>query len=209
MCAPPASGGSDTVVDEEEETPSDSVLLFRMIQGDESAYRLLIRRYSVIAYRVALLTTESTADAEEAAASAIFELWRKRAKVRIVEDSIRPWLLKTVSYMAKNQIRGRLRYQQMLRSVRQESDYPDHADEVAQALDGLHVAAEVREALASLDAKHAAVVVLCVVEEMSIREAAVFLAVPEGTVKSRLSRAKVSLRSTLRRYAPGAGGVEA
>lgn len=54
-----------------------------------------------------------------------------------------------------------------------------------------------RRALASLSGDHRAVVVLRLFHEMSTRETAMALDIPEGTVKSRLARALDQLRSSL------------
>jgi RNA polymerase sigma factor, sigma-70 family len=192
-----------------EHSPSDGELFLRLSHGDEAAYRLLIRRHEMAAYHVALLLVRSVHDAEEVVGITLFELWRKRKKVRIVEGSILPWLLTVVSYTAKNHIRGHLRYQRLLRKIPYEDDVPDHADEVAFAIDALEISAEVQQALAELDSNHANVLVLCVVHELSMKDAAVVLGLSEGTVKSRLSRAKAKLRTRLAHLEPRTSGAEA
>jgi RNA polymerase sigma-70 factor (ECF subfamily) len=56
---------------------------------------------------------------------------------------------------------------------------------------------QLQEAFAGLSPEHQAVLVLRVVEELSYDEIARALRVPAGTVMSRLSRARVELRSRL------------
>lgn len=153
-------------------------------------------------FRLSLVLMQSTWDAEEVAATAFFELWRKRARIRIVDGSVLPWLLATTSYVAKNSQRSRRRYQRLLHRIPYDEDVPDHADEVARAMDSLKISQHVRDALLQLNQREASAVVLCVVHELPIAEAAVVLGVPEGTVKSRLSRVKARLRGELQQYAP-------
>jgi len=147
---------------------------------------------------------QSTWDAEEVAATAFFELWRKREKVRVVDGSVLPWLLATTSFAAKNSHRARRRYQRLLNRIPHDGDVPDHADDVARAMDSMKISQSVREALVQLNPREASVVILCVIQELPLAEAAVVLGVPEGTVKSRLSRVKSRLRGTLHEYAPTA-----
>jgi RNA polymerase sigma-70 factor (ECF subfamily) len=61
----------------------------------------------------------------------------------------------------------------------------------------LQEAVEIREALAALPIEQRAVLLLCVVEGFTCREAAEILNVPIGTVMSRLSRARQELRTSL------------
>ncbi len=181
---------------------TDEELIFRVSGGDEAAYRHLFRRHERAAYRVALLLTHSPWDAEEVVASAFLELWRKRDEVRLVEDSVLPWLLTVVSFVAKNQQRGTVRYRRLLAKAPHSGHSPDHADEVARTVDALRVSAAVQEALAELNARESSIVLLCVVQELTTRDAALALGIPEGTVKSRLSRLKARLRSRLSPYGP-------
>ena len=67
---------------------------------------------------------------------------------------------------------------------------PDHADGVADDLDNRERDRRVRDAFNTLSTADQNVITLCVLEELSLAEAARALGVPLGTVKSRLSRAK-------------------
>ncbi len=183
-------------------TPHDGELLFRLSRGDEPAYRMLHDRHQAPVWRMSLVLMRTTWDAEEVAATAFFELWRKREKVRVVDGSVLPWLLATTSFAAKNSLRSRRRYQRLLSRIPHDGDVPDHADEVAQAMESLKISSDVREALLHLNQRDASVIILCVIQELPASEAAVVLGIPEGTVKSRLSRVKTRLRGTLHEYAP-------
>jgi RNA polymerase sigma factor (sigma-70 family) len=182
--------------------PDDGELLYRLSRGDEPAYRLLHNRHQAPVFRTSLVLMRTTWDAEEVAATAFFELWRKRDKVRVVDGSVLPWLLATTSFAAKNSQRARRRYNRLLSQIPRESDVPDHADDVAHAMDALKISHKVREALQQLNSRDASVVILCMLHELPIAEAAVALGIPQGTVKSRLHRVKVRLRGTLDEYAP-------
>jgi RNA polymerase sigma-70 factor (ECF subfamily) len=89
-----------------------------------------------------------------------------------------------------------------LRSRRRES--ADGADEAEQVADG-SVASEdlkvqamsVQAAMAALPSDQRVVVALVLVDGMSYQEAAELLGIPEGTLTSRLSRARATLLSKL------------
>lgn len=61
-----------------------------------------------------------------------------------------------------------------------------------------HASAEIREALDALPIEQRSVLLLCVVEGFTSREAADILDLPIGTVMSRLGRARQELREKLR-----------
>jgi len=63
---------------------------------------------------------------------------------------------------------------------------------------------EIRRALEQLPVAHREIVLLCDVEEMSYKEIAELVGIPIGTVMSRLSRARRTMRSLLRERVHGA-----
>jgi RNA polymerase sigma-70 factor (ECF subfamily) len=67
----------------------------RASAGDGEAFGLLFDAHHVRVYRHALKLTGSVHDAEEVLAGAFLELWRRRTSVRLVGDSVLPWLLVT------------------------------------------------------------------------------------------------------------------
>lgn len=180
--------------------PTDADLLHRIVSGDERAFRALFRRHERACYRVALSMVGTSWDAEEVVGAAFAALWRKRTSVRVVDNSVLPWLVAAVSYASKNQLRGMRRYRRLVAHIPHGLDHPDHADEVARVVDSIRIASDVQQVLAQLNARDAAVVMLCLVQELPVYDVAVVLGVPEGTVKSRLSRAKAKLRRGLARY---------
>jgi RNA polymerase sigma factor (sigma-70 family) len=177
---------------------TDVELLALSAGGDESAFRIIFRRHETAAYGLAMNMVRSPVDAEEVVGSAFFELWRGRDRVRFVDGSARPWLMVTVSHICRNQRRGRARYARLLAKVPPPESVPDHADEIARVLDAQREATEIRAALVDLREGEAAVVILCMLEEIPVPEAARLLGIPVGTAKSRLSRAKARMNGQLR-----------
>lgn len=132
-------------------------------------------------------------DAEDVTAATFLEAWRRRESVRVVDGSVIGWLLVTANYLARNLERSRRRYRALLEQMREFEESPDPADDVARRLDSQSMAARVHDALARLSKRDQDIITLCVIQQLSTADAAAVLAVPPGTVKSRLSRAKQRL----------------
>ncbi|WP_050901731.1 RNA polymerase sigma factor [Microbacterium testaceum] len=164
----------------------DAGLWARVLGGDELALAALFDRYDGRLFRHASRLLTHREDAKDAVTVAFFELWRKRASVRLVEGSPLPWLLNTVAHCARNLERSGRRYRALL----------DRAP-VSVAASHDHDDSDVMAALRRLPEREQAVMVLAVLEGYSEREVAQALGIPAGTVKSRLARAKARLRGEL------------
>jgi RNA polymerase sigma factor (sigma-70 family) len=165
----------------------DAGLWVRVVRGDEQALAALFDRYEGRLFRQASRLLTHREDAKDAVTVAFFELWRKRASVRVVDGSPLPWLLTTVAHCARNIERSGRRYRALLdRAPAAETVSPTGHDESG-----------VLAALKRLPEREQAVVVLSVLDGYSEREVAQALGVAAGTVKSRLSRAKAKLRGEL------------
>jgi RNA polymerase sigma-70 factor (ECF subfamily) len=81
-------------------------------------------------------------------------------------------------------------------AVRRESRLPDAPPSIVRPM--LQEAVEIAEALEALPLEQRGVLLLCVVEGFTCREAAGILDMPIGTVMSRLSRAREELRRSLK-----------
>lgn len=161
--------------------------------GDGPAFASLFDRHRDRVFGHALRLVRERHDAEDVTAVVFLEAWRKRESVRLVEGSIIGWLLVTTNYAVRNHTRGLRRYRAALAKLPAPSPQADHAPAVDDSLDGAGRARQVREAFAQLSARDQDVITLCVLEELTTAQAADALGVPEGTVKSRLSRARARL----------------
>ena len=130
-----------------------------------------------------------TADADDIVSIAFLEAWRRADAVRFVDGSMLPWLLVTATNTARNLARSGRRYHTMLNRLpvdRHEGDrFTDTFD------------SEAHDALRGLSTADQRILTLCVLEDMSEKDAATVLGIPFGTVKSRLSRAKRRLATSL------------
>jgi RNA polymerase sigma factor (sigma-70 family) len=175
--------------------PTDDGELFARAQrGDSAAYEEIVRRYQQVAFRTAYVITSSAADAEDAAQEGFVKAYRALASFRAGADP-RPWLLRIVANEARNRVRstGR-RHQLELRLA--EGFRPGGA---APSPEAATVAAEDRRQLLSmvneLGEEDRMVSASRYFLELSGEETAAALGIPEGTVKSRLSRALARLRT--------------
>jgi RNA polymerase sigma-70 factor (ECF subfamily) len=174
---------------------TDEDLVERARRGNADAYDEIVERYTQMAFRTAYLVTGSAADAEEAVQDAFVKAHRALARFR-AGASFRPWLLRIVGNEARNRRRAAGRRAVVeLRAARLELAGPMDDPETA-----VDAAADRRALLAALEAlpeDHRLVVTCRYLLQLSVEETSAALAIPEGTVKSRLARALDRLRELL------------
>lgn len=169
--------------------PTDQTLWRRVIAGDGDSFGVIFDRHRSRVRRHTHGLVPDPEDAEDVVAIVFLEAWRRRAHVRFIDASLLPWLLRTATNIAHNHTRSARRYARALARLPAADPAPDHADAID---DGAAIAAA-----RSLPLPHQEVIVLCVIEGLKPAEAAHVLGVADGTVRSRLSRAKAQLREAL------------
>ena len=175
--------------------PTDDAELFARAQrGETAAYEEIVQRYQQMAFRTAYVITGSAADAEDATQDAFVKAYRALASFRPGAEP-RPWLLRIVANEARNRVRSSGRRQQV--ELRLAGSFrPGGA---APSPEAAAVAAEESRRLLGLVnglSEEDRLVIACrYFLELSGDETAATLGIPEGTVKSRLSRALSRLRA--------------
>jgi RNA polymerase sigma factor (sigma-70 family) len=164
-------------------SPNDEAEWADALLGDGEAFgRIFDRHYSRV-FRHSYRLVSIPADVDDLVSMVFLEAWRKRHSLRFVEGSLLPWLLVTATNLSRNLARNGRRYREVLSQLPVDLHEDDAPPEGG---DG-------HDALRQLSPNDQRVIVLCVLEGFSERDAAFVLGIPSGTVKSRLSRAKARL----------------
>jgi RNA polymerase sigma-70 factor (ECF subfamily) len=163
--------------------------------GDRVAFTELYHRHADAVWRLAMRMTGSRAAAEDVLAATFLAAWRKRAEVRLVHASARPWLLTVAANEARTEWRKVRRHERLAHHVGPPPDVRDHADAVVASLDDRRRVHAVLAAVAALPAGQRDVVALCLIAEVSQADAAKALGITQVTLRSRLHRARAQLRA--------------
>ncbi|TDU83484.1 RNA polymerase sigma-70 factor (ECF subfamily) [Kribbella voronezhensis] len=181
----------------------DQDLWERLRVADEAALADLFHRHSDAVYNFAFRRTSSWASAEDVVQATFVALWRRAraGKIdRLTLASARPLLLVMAGYEAGNVLRASRRQAALtdrIELIDRTGTVPDHSGEAAARVDDERSMSQTRRLLDRIPAKQREVVELVIWSECSIAEAARALGVPEGTVKSRLARARTRLAGLL------------
>jgi RNA polymerase sigma factor (sigma-70 family) len=175
--------------------PTDDAELFARAQrGETAAYEEIVHRYQQMAFRTAYVITGSAADAEDATQEAFIKAFRALPTFHPGAEP-RPWLLRIVANEARNRVRASGRRQhvelRLAGSSRPGGAAPSPEAAAVAAEDTKHLLKLVNE----LSQEDRLVIASRYFLELSGEETAVTLGIPEGTVKSRLSRALSRLRA--------------
>ena len=170
-----------------------------MLAGDDEALTLLYRRRQAGVYRFALQMSGSKSIAEDVTQEVFLFLMREGNVFDPTRGSVSAFLFG----VARNYVLRRLRVEQLLAPLNDESDddIPAlHATDLCplEDLTRAETIESVRRAVLSLPAKYREVVVLCELQDVSDGEAAEILDCAIGTVRSRLHRARALLVAKLR-----------
>jgi RNA polymerase sigma-70 factor (ECF subfamily) len=176
-------------------------LWLRARHDDGAAFAALFELHHARIYRRTLPLLGNVHDAEEVAAAAFFELWRKRRSVQLVAGSVLPWLLVTTVNLSRNARRKTGRYRRLLHDLA--------SDESASGpdVDGSEARQRLASSLGRLSPVDGALFVLTVLEGVSITQAAEAVGLKASTARVRLHRARVRLRDELNDLNPSAHPV--
>jgi RNA polymerase sigma factor (sigma-70 family) len=179
---------------------TDGQLLRCFIDGrDEAAFAALVKRHGPLVWNVCRrLLAEH--DAEDAFQATFLVLCRKAATIRS-REMVAGWLYgvahQTALQARRTAARRRAREKQVV-------DMPEPAVVEAGPWDDLQPLLD--QELSRLHDSHRVVIVLCDLEGKTRKEAARLLGLAEGTVASRLARARAMLAKRLARHGLGISG---
>jgi RNA polymerase sigma-70 factor (ECF subfamily) len=187
----------------------DADLVERWQGGELSAFEELVRRHQGRVYRLVLRMLGSPQEAEDVAQEAFLSLHRHGRRFRR-EARFSTFLYRVATNAALNRRRSlsriRAREEEFAQRQAAGDDLPARPRDPEGAAVGSEVQQRVQKALLTLSPDLRAAIVLYDIEGQSYREIARILRIPEGTVKSRIHRARSALRERLQ-PAPGAGGA--
>ena len=174
--------------------PEDDVELFARAQrGSVDAFEEIVNRYQELAFRTAYVITGSAAEAEEAAQDAFVKAYRALDTFRAGAPP-RPWLLRIVANEARNRVRSAGRRRQLALRLVEDLRPGDAAPSPEAAAVQADERRRLLESVNRLDENDRLVIASRYLLDLSSEETAAALGIPEGTVKSRLSRALARLR---------------
>ena len=178
---------------------SDSVdvLSRRAAQGDQAAFRQWLEQTHELVFRLALYKLRSRSEAEDVVQETYIRAWRQLPTLRD-HDAALGWLFQIARNTAADHLRKRGRREP-------ETSEAPHFELIADDLTPERLAMDrqgLRHLIAlvgSLKEEHRLVLLLREVDGLSYHEIASHLGIPDGTVESRLHRARKALLQKVER----------
>ena len=184
----------------------DAGFVARCRRGDTEAFAVLVRRHQKKMLNIAYRMIGDYDDACDVVQEAFLSAWRAIGKFR-GEARFSTWLCGIVLNHAKNHLA-----QRTTRSRREGTSLdnplnakdgsllkepPSREESVEERLEKQEREARVQDCIAALDSEQREVLVLRDIQGFSYEEIGAMLKMPEGTVKSRLFRARNALKDCL------------
>lgn len=180
-------------------TLSDEATLIRQAQeGSLEAFNSLVLRHQNLVYNVAYRMLGDDVSAQDVTQEAFINAYRKFASFQ--GEHFRAWVVRIASNLALDMLRrDKRRPAQSLDDMAAEGDLtlPDASPTPEQALQSRELQQAIQQCIDSLNAEQRLTLILCDVQGMSYQEVADSTNAQLGTVKSRLSRARLAVRRCL------------
>ena len=186
-------------------------LVRQAARGSADAFEQLVLNYQTQIYNLTLRMTGSPEDALDLSQEAFLKAWRGLASYRF-DSAFSTWLYR----LASNVCIDFLRRQKKQKTVplqfsedggeARELSVPDPAPGPEETLLARAAREQVAAALARLEPEYREALTLRVVNGLSYAEIAAILHIREGTVKSRIARAREKMRAAMEKTGNKTGG---
>ncbi len=176
--------------------PSDAQIVDRCRSGDEAAWTMLVERFSRYVYAIASGAYRlPDADAEDVFQDVFARTYEQLDQLRD-DDAIRPWIGQLTRRLCIDRLRAARPSEPL-----DDAPAPGAVDE---RLEQIEQAVAVRDALARLSADCQEILDRFFARDESYRAIGEALAIPAGTIASRISRCLGRLRGELEGRSDGA-----
>ena len=176
----------------------DELLLRRAQSGDLEAFERLMEPLEQLVWRVCWHYTGNREAAEDCGQEAMIRIWRNLANYR-GECALESWVYRIAANCCMDWLRKKKRdwSVSMEPMVEQGFDPADDSPGTEEQVVAKDERQRLREAIALLPEDQREALILTQLEKVPYEEAARALGVSEGTVKSRVNRAKARLKEIL------------
>lgn len=177
-------------------------IIKKAVAGSAEAFEQLVLQYQNPIYNLCLRITGNPEDAADMTQESFLKAWRNLESFHF-EAAFSTWLYRLASNTCLDFLRSAKRRRELSLTVEDESgesqllDLPDPAPTPEASLLTNEENARLGAAMGQLDPEQRRILTLRVVNDLSYTEIAAVLNIKEGTVKSRLARARESLRKKL------------
>ncbi len=180
----------------------EKTIIEQVLAGDNNAFGQLVELYQDRVYNLALRMCGNQDDAFDLSQEAFFRAWRGLSGFQF-ESAFSTWLFRLTSNVCLDWLRAKKRRPTVSLTTVDDEDQEVQMElpEPGKSPEELLLAAEDREALAKamnqLPVEYRQILTLRAIDDLSYTQIAEILKLREGTVKSRLNRARAALRKKL------------
>lgn len=182
----------------------------RAAKGDVNAFETLMGAYEKKIYALCLRMMGNPHDGEDAAQEAMLRIWRTIGQYRF-ESAFSTWVYRVTASCCMDVIRKRQRHEQpSLEEMGEASgfDPADGGETPQEQTERKETRSAIQQAIAAVPEGMREVFLLRDVHGLSVEETAQALQIAQGTVKSRLARAREKIAAELKRRGVGQRGGE-
>lgn len=181
----------------------DNVLVERARQGDKASFNQLVRKHEARAYKYAFRLTRNQEEAADVVADAFLRVYNALGNFK-GQSAFTTWLYRILTncfldIKKKDKSRLTVSYEATFQGPDGETErqISDDADSPQVEAERTERESRFQEAVTMLPEYQRAMIVMYHAELLSYEDIAAALDLPIGTVKSRLNRARLSLRELL------------
>jgi RNA polymerase sigma factor (sigma-70 family) len=185
----------------------DYTIVERCLSGDAAAWEDLVRTHTRRVYGLCYRFTGKDAEAQDLTQDVFLRVFRALGSFRSTEGSFTTWLARLTRNLLIDHYR-RTRNERVTDSIEEQlpriegrtGDGVSAPRRPDSAVAGREASELLQGALGKLSPELRETIILRDLQEMEYREIAEVLAIPEGTVKSRLNRGRAELARLLKKY---------
>lgn len=186
-------------------------------KGDPYAFEYLVETHQTKVYNLALRMVSNPDDAAELSQDAFLKAWRSIGQFH-GDSSFATWMHRLTHNVCIDFLRSEKRHRQAGASFSLDEEHeegtrtllPDTHYEPHRQLEQKELREQVTQGLQTLSPEHKEVLLLREISGLSYQEIAQAVGLPEGTVKSRIARARLTLRNYLIQqgnFSPGTSSI--